>query len=129
MIETNSHRTQFFQYFSQIVVKFISDQTFWAKVGAKASYPAKCPLNLVCCLGWRGVLQHPKQFPPVSTPEGGLLSNLHFTPNINPHCVDDHNHLQSLCRRTTPSSVVHHRKYPKLDSNHIMAWYIIELNI
>ena len=34
--------------------------SFLGKRGAKASYPAKCP----CCLGWRGVLEHPKKLNP-----------------------------------------------------------------
>ena len=29
----------------------MSDQAFWVKGGAKVSYPDKCPLKLVCCLG------------------------------------------------------------------------------
>ena len=70
-METNGHRTQenstyYVNYFSQ---KFISDQAFWEKWGAKASYPAKCPLKLIilllCCLSFGG--EHPKHpvYPPL----------------------------------------------------------------
>ena len=59
--------------FSQICSQiFMSDQAFSVKGGAKASYPAKCPLKLICCLSWReggGCLSIPSTPPPVSAPD------------------------------------------------------------